>query len=262
MLVAARPLSFYSIRSLILGLVISALAAAISRGDERALIRFTALPLSFLLTALSLVENVLPHWYLGVLTSAVVGGGMALTAGPIVSRRAWLTVAALTGGATFAGSLLLATPQEAQYRIRMELGLQHVFLPDLGMADKALSSRLSDIAAGRGARVMTESYAVGAELEYYGLPIILTGSIDGNSGDEMRKQRDARDIPPAVLFVGFDELKNVADSLCRQAYRDVEPGPVLRYEWGGVPIKPYYTLWCSKANADAPQILYGGSEKQ
>jgi hypothetical protein len=261
-LLVGRPISFYNIRSLIFGLAISALALAVSRGDERALIRYTAVPLAFLLTGLSLVENVLPHWFLGPLVSTTVGAGMALAAGPVVRRRACLTASALVASAAFAGSLLLAAPLALQQSIRARFGLENVLEPDAGVADQALAAALSDIAATRGASVMTESYAVGAELEYYGLPVILTGAVGGNSGDEMRKQRDGRDVPSNVLFVGFDKLNDAATARCKRAYRDVEPGPVLRRLRGGVPIKPFYTLWCSRAAAGAADALYGEDDIQ
>jgi hypothetical protein len=262
-----RPLSLYAVQAAAYspGLFIGAFVVAFApRSDP--LLKWTALPLIGLLTALALFEPVEIHWIFGPYCSLCVGLGAAYVR---LSRRARI----IWANASVVPALVLlplvfyaaVAPGEA-YQLFRDTGST---LRNTGPFEIftywPLAQDVRRLADANGAIVMTDGYGLSSVVDFYAgvTPVVIGYDWQGR---ESRDWYADTEHPKRAIFLDKEELnpphptdanRGRPDFVARlnAACGRVRKGPVLEYSYAGVPPRKYYTAFCDNIVPDGLRIL-------
>lgn len=262
-----RPLSLYAVEAAAYspGFFIGAFVVAFApRGN--ALLKWTALPLIGLLTALALFEPVEIHWIFGPYASLCVGLGSAYVR---LSRRARI----IWANASVVPALLLlplvfyaAVAPGAAYQLFRNTGSS---LRNTGPFEIftywPLAQDVRHLADANDAVVMTDGYGLSSVVDFYAgvTPIVIGYDWQGR---ESRNWYGDAEHPKRAIFLDKEELDPVHPSTLNRGRPDfkarlaeacgsVRKGPVLEYSYAGVPPRKYYTTFCDNIVPDGLEIL-------
>jgi len=262
-----RPLSLYAVQAAAYspGFFIGAFVVAFAPRSN-ALLKWTALPLIALLTALALFEPVEIHWIFGPYASLCVGLGSAYVQ---LSRRARI----IWANASVVPALLLlplvfyaAVAPGAAYQLFRNTGST---LRNTGPFEIftywPLAQDVRHLAEANDAVVMTDGYGLSSVVDFYAgvTPIVIGYDWQGR---ESRNWYSDGEHPKRAIFLDKEELDPLHPTAANrgrpdfkarlaQACRTVRPGPVLEYSYAGVPPRKYYTTFCDDLLPDAMRIL-------
>lgn len=267
-----RPLLLHVINAFAYspGLYVAAILLAVRR--RQALIAWTALPLSIVLTLLAVREPIEVYWFFGPFVSLCVAMGVAYVELAPAARRRWAISASVP--AIVLSTILFAAvlAPGGVYAGARHFGLRlHDDGPFEVFTYPALSRDVARIAAREGAIVMTDGYGFSSELDFYGgiAPVVIGYD---PQGEEARRWYDANARPGRALFVDKTPLFPIPShpeagagrpDFARQlelACARVEPGPTLSYTYAGasdvtIPARQYFTTWCDGMRPDGLSIL-------
>jgi hypothetical protein len=262
-----RPLSLYAVQAAAYspGFFIGAFVVAFApRGS--ALLKWTALPLIGLLTALALFEPVEIHWIFGPYASLCVGLGSAYVR---LSRRARIVWAS----ASVVPALLLlplvfwaAVAPGAAYQLFRNTGST---LRNTGPFEIftywPLAQDVRHLADANDAVVMTDGYGLSSVVDFYAgvTPIVIGYDWQGR---ESRNWYADTEHPKRAIFLDKEELDPLHPTDANRGRPDfkarlsaacgtVRKGPVLEYSYAGVPPRKYYTTLCDDMVPDGIAIL-------
>ncbi|MDQ2871605.1 MAG: glycosyltransferase family 39 protein [Candidatus Eremiobacteraeota bacterium] len=252
------------------GLYAAAFVLAFRRND--ALVAWTALPLSILLTLLAIREPIEVYWFFGPFVSLCVSMGIAYHRLSAPIRRPWTLGAAIPAIALSAVLFAVVLAPGAVYAMARHGGVRlHDDGPFEVFTYPALARDVARIAAREDAIVMTDGYGFSSELDFYGgvAPIVIGYD---PQGDESRRWYDARARVQRALFVdktplypvpGHPEKGAGRPDFAKQlalACRRVYAGPTLTYTYAGssdvaIPPRDYFTTWCDGMRPNGLLIL-------
>ena len=266
-----RPLMLYATNLFAYSPGLFVAAAVLAMRPRNALIAWTALPLTFGLTLLSLLEPVEVYWFFGPYVSLSVAIGIAFVGLTATVQRAWLVGAGAPAMALSASLLAAVLVPATMYSAARHVGL---ILRNGGpfeiLTYSALARDVQHIASSRHAIVMTDGYGFSSVLDFYGnIPPVVIGY--AAQGKVSLDWSDAHAPVASALFVDKAPLHAIpghpehgpgrADFAGQLALacKHVEPGPTLTYAMGpsssATPTRSYFTTWCNGLRSGGLAIL-------
>ncbi|HEY8313922.1 MAG TPA: glycosyltransferase family 39 protein [Candidatus Baltobacteraceae bacterium] len=267
-----RPIVLHVINAFAYSPGLYAAAFVLAVRHKHALVAWTALPFSILLTVLAVREPVEVYWFFGPYVSLCVAMGVAYVRLAARSRRRWEIGAGVPAVLLSALLFAIVLAPAAVYAGAHHFGAKlHDDGPFEVFTYPALARDVARIAAKNGAIVMTDGYGFSSELDFYGgiAPVVIGYD---PQGEESRRWYDANARVARALFVDKTPLYPIPGQPEQGAGRPdfakqlalacarVEPGPTLKYTYAGtsglaIPTRDYFTTWCDGMRPGGLSIL-------
>lgn len=241
-----RPFITYALCALAFSPGIWVAATIAAAKPKHALLAYTALPLTIALLLISLHERVEAYWFAGPFLSLCVAlpGAVHTRSG----RRWTFAPAAVLTALLFAAGIapfqLYGLAQHAGLHLR-NAGPFEIFTYG------ELARRARELAAQRGAIVMTDGYGFSSLIDYYaGVQPVFIGY--DAQGQEARRWYSDAQHPHTALFVDKAPLSQRRDfqKQLARACGVVQPGAIIALQY-----RTYYTTWCSQMQSGAIAVL-------
>lgn len=245
-----------TVRLLAVAIVLWIVAYFVAIRPGYALLAWTALPLPTLLLAMAPFATVESYWVLGPAISLLVGIGIAYAHW----RPGWKHTAIALGllpAYTMLAVLVPSLPEPVQAAILRAAGgaFKGPFYSAAFMY-RPLATDVGALAATHSAALLTNRFEIASELLYNGTdPQLVGGAPQVRQWSWWHAGAAAPERALVVTFVPLAQDADLASRIAR-SYRDVRPGPTLRYGFAGTAAGTFYTSWAREPRAGATASLF------